>query len=91
MGFLLGYLGTQWFSDDVIGYESLVYVLPEYRGRSVYFGLMKQFVSWCKQAGCKQIYSGSSFDVETNMKVCILLSHLGFKQQGTSMYLQLGD
>lgn len=78
---MLGVVQQMWFSDALVGTELLVYVKPEHRGGITAMRLIKDFESYCKSRGCKEINVGSSAEISTDL-VKRLYQKLGYSECG---------
>ena len=77
-----------WFNNDVIAFEQVFYVQPEYRATRVPLLLIDAFVNWAKHMKADRIQSGTTTDIST--KGCVrLYEHFGFTQYGIMMDMEL--
>jgi len=81
VGMMIGVVQPMWFSDDLAGYELVLYTDPDHRGGMSAMRMVKDFESHCKKLGCKDINVGSSVDVCTDL-VNKFYSALGYKTCG---------
>lgn len=79
---------TDWFNDQVIAFEQVFYVCPEYRATRAPFLLLDSFISWAKHMNAGRIQCGTTTGINT--KGCIrLYQHFGFSEYGTVLDLEL--
>ncbi|WP_180182920.1 GNAT family N-acetyltransferase [Acinetobacter sp. YH01020] len=77
-----------WFNDDVIAFEQVFYVSPEYRSTQASFLLIDAFIAWSKNMGASRIQCGTTTGINT--RGCVrLYEHFGFKQYGTLLDMEL--
>ena len=77
-----------WFNDDVIAFEQVFYVQPEYRATRAPLLLIDAFVNWAKYMKADRIQSGTTTDIST--QGCVrLYEHFGFIQYGIMMDMEL--
>jgi len=65
MGFLLGGLTYEWFSDDLFAFDYSVYVVPHKRNGRVAIKFFKAFEQWALQKGAVAI----QLSISTNINV----------------------
>lgn len=83
-----GSIGKDWFNNQKIANEHVMYVLPEFRGTRAAFLLVQTFIGWSACMGANRIQCGTTTDVES--KGCIrLYEYFGFKQYGTVLDMEL--
>ena len=77
-----------WFNNDVIAFEQVFYISPEYRTSQASFLLIEAFIAWSKNMGASRIQCGTTTGINT--RGCIrLYEHFGFTQYGTVLDLEL--
>lgn len=81
VGALVGYISEFFFGHDLIASDSGWFILPEYRGSRSAVKLLKNFQTWAKANGAKEVAMGVSTDV-TPEKTGALLQKLGYKHVG---------
>lgn len=59
-GVLVGYVGEQWFSTDLTGHDTFLFVAPEYRGLGIGKALANAFIDWCRSMGAALVFLSSS-------------------------------
>lgn len=73
-----------WCSTDLVATELALYVEREHRGTLLGARLIKAYLAWARELGCKQITAGVSTGVNVD-KTTHLYQRLGFKQFGTQL------
>lgn len=58
VGMMAGSKRDQWYSDDVLAAEDLLYVAQENRGTRAAYLLMREFMRWADQIGAQHIRAG---------------------------------
>ncbi len=82
IGFIWGLVQDAWFSDSKTGFDLGLYILPEYRGRSMApVRLIKAFEDFCQSKGCFEITLSSSADIQ-EQKAFRLYEKLGYNKCG---------
>lgn len=77
-----------WFNNQVIAFEQVFYVVPEYRSTQSAFLLIDSFVSWAKHMNAGRVQCGTTTGINT--QGCIrLYNHFGFKEHGTLLDMEL--
>ncbi|OTG58830.1 GNAT family N-acetyltransferase [Acinetobacter sp. ANC 4204] len=77
-----------WFNNDVIAFEQVFYVQPEYRASRVPLFLIDAFVNWAKHMGASRIQCGTTTGINT--KGCLrLYERFGFREYGTLLDMEL--
>ena len=65
IGFIWGMVQEMWFSDCKTGSDLGLYILPEYRGKSMApIRLIRAFEDFCKSRGCVEIRLSSSASID---------------------------
>lgn len=85
---MIGVVQPMWFSDDLAGYELVLYVDPSHRGGLGAVRMIKDFEQYCLDRGCKDINVGSSVDVSTELTHGLYKS-LGYKTCGFVAHKEL--
>lgn len=65
IGFFLGGLTYEWFSDDLLGFDYSVYVVPAKRNGRAAIKLFKAFEAWAKAKGAIRMQAG----ITTNINI----------------------
>ena len=76
-----GYITQYYFSKDLVAHDFLMYVEPERRGGYTIVRLVKNFESWAKSMGAKEIRPGTSTGIKSEMSKK-LYEALGYKFTG---------
>lgn len=77
-----------WFNNDVIAFEQVFYVQPEYRASRAPLFLIDAFVNWAKHMGASRIQCGTTTGINT--KGCLrLYERFGFREYGTLLDMEL--
>lgn len=77
-----------WFNNQVIAFEQVFYVKPEYRGTPAALMLIDVFLSWSRQMGAGRVQCGTTTGINT--QGCIrLYNHFGFNEYGVLLDLEL--
>ena len=86
IGFIWGLVQDVWFSDCKTGSDLGLYILPEYRGKSMApIRLIRAFEDFCKSRGCVEIRLSSSASIDEE-KASRLYKMLEYKQCGFITY-----
>lgn len=67
VGFFIGIVQPLWFSEQKIGFDLALYILPEHRGGTYAIRLIKAFEAFCIEQGCVEINLSSSADISTEL------------------------
>lgn len=78
-GMMLGHVKAPWFSDDLVGYEEVLYIHPEYRTARRAGQMIDYWASWCHQNGAKMLRPSTSCGTFTADR---LYEHLGYTLVG---------
>ena len=76
-----GYIAQYYFSKDLVAHDCLMYVKPERRGGYTIVRLVKNFESWAKSMGAKEIRPSTSTGIKSEMSKK-LYEVLGYKSTG---------
>lgn len=81
IGFFLGGVNYEWFSDDLLGFDYSVYVIPEKRNGRTAIKLFKTFEAWAKSKGAVRIHVGitTNINIEGNRR---FYHFLGYQDSG---------
>lgn len=83
-----GSIGKDWFNNQKIAIDHVMYVLPEFRKTRAAYLLIKSFVDWAHLMNVDRIQCGTTTGVES--EGCIrLYEHFGFRQYGTVLDMEL--
>ncbi|MFD1259789.1 GNAT family N-acetyltransferase [Entomomonas asaccharolytica] len=63
IGYFLGGLTYEWFSDDLLGFDYSVYVVPAKRDGRAAIKLFKAFEDWAKAKGVVAIHVGITTNI----------------------------
>ena len=86
IGFIWGLVQDVWFSDCKTGFDLGLYILPEYRGKSMApVRLIKSFEEFCRSKNCYEISLSSSVKVN-DLTVSRLYEKLGYHECGFITY-----
>ena len=89
IGFIWGLVQDIWFSDCKTGFDLGLYLLPEYRGKSMApVRLVRAFEDFCKSKGCFEITFSSSASIDEE-KAFRLYEKLGYSKCGFITYKSL--
>jgi hypothetical protein len=81
-GFFIGFIQEFWFSKTNVGIDLALYILPEYRARTLCaVRLIKDFERFCLERNCKEINLSSSAQISENTALR-LYSRLGYNKTG---------
>lgn len=79
-----------WFNDDLIAFEQVFYVQPEYRTSRASYLLLDAFISWAKHMKANRIQCGTTTGINT--KGCLrLYERFGFREYGIVLDMELND
>ncbi len=88
VGGIAGSTTKDWFNDDLIAFEQVLYVEPEYRATRAALLLIEAFFEWSKSMNAQRIQSGTTTGIQT--KGCLrLYEQFGFREYGTLLDLEL--
>lgn len=80
-GVFFGHSDELWFSEELCGYDDLIYVLPEARGRMGSIRMLRAFEKWCREKGCSAVLVGVSSGVMVD-RTGALFERLGYGRLG---------
>lgn len=87
-GGFAGGIGKDWFNDQKIAFDYVLYVKPEHRKTRAAYMLVDGFIRWAQLSGASRIQVGTTTGVESDG--CIrLYRHFGLKQYGTLLDMEL--
>jgi len=92
-GWIVGMLGAgiqpHIFTDTLMSWDDLVYVLPQYRGTRAAQRLITVYIAWAQELGVKRenIYIGINAGINID-RTARFYHKLGFKRSGINMKLQ---
>jgi GNAT superfamily N-acetyltransferase len=81
IGAFVGGVAEFFFSHDKFGFDYLLYIRPEFRGSSAAYRLMLAAMTFCKNAGAKQLRFGVSTGINPE-EADRFYKKLGFQQSG---------
>jgi len=64
IGGFAGYASEHYFSPDVVASDIALFILPEHRGGTTAFRLIKAFCAWAKFRGAAMTFIGTTTGVE---------------------------
>lgn len=77
-----------WFNDQIIAFEQVFYICPQYRSTRASFLLIETFVNWAKHMNAGRMQCGTTTGINT--KGCLrLYERFGFREYGTLLDLEL--
>jgi len=79
-GVFFGHCGPLWFSEELCGFDDLLYVEPEARGSGA-ARMLRRFEVWCREKGCSAVLVGVSSGVMVG-RTGALLEKLGYGHLG---------
>jgi GNAT superfamily N-acetyltransferase len=79
-GVFFGHCGQLWFSEELCGFDDLLYVEPEARGSGA-ARMLRRFEAWCRKKGCSAVLVGVSSGVMVG-RTGALLEKLGYGHLG---------
>lgn len=86
VGFITGYVRAPYFSDDLVGCDSMFYLLPEHRHGITASKLISRWARWCKDNGAVQLKPVTSCGVFGAER---LYKALGFRPVGQTFVKDL--
>lgn len=87
-GGFAGGIGSDWFNQQKVAYDYVMYVQPKFRKTRAAYMLIKSFIGWSRLMGAHRIQCGTTTGVESN--ACIkLYKHFGFNEYGTVLDMEL--
>ena len=77
-----------WFNNQIIAFEQVFYIVPEYRSTQSALLLIDSFVSWAKHMNAGRVQCGTTTGINTDG--CVrLYKHFGFNEYGILLDLEL--
>lgn len=77
-----------WFNNQIIAFEQVFYVKPEYRSTRAALLLIDVFLNWSRQMGAGRVQCGTTTGINTES--CVrLYKHFGFNEYGILLDLEL--
>ena len=77
-----------WFNNQIIAFEQVFYIVPEYRLTQSALLLIDSFVSWAKHMNAGRVQCGTTTGINTDG--CVrLYKHFGFNEYGILLDLEL--
>jgi len=77
-GMILGYVNKLYFSKEKCLYENLLYVIPEKRGSSAAYKLVKSWEKFGQDKGARDVWAGVSTGINSK-KAKAFYNKLGFE------------
>lgn len=88
VGGFAGGISTDWYSDQKIAFDHVMYIKPDYRKDGLAKALVQSFVGWAVGMGASNICCGTSTMVNT--QDCIeLYKSLGFELSGAVLEMKV--
>lgn len=81
VGVFVGYMNDFWFSEAICGFDEVIFIDPDYRGRHGLSQLLARFEGWCSERGCAAVLVGVSSGVMLE-RTGKLLQLLGYDKVG---------
>ena len=81
VGIFTGYLSELWFSEALCGFDDVIYIDPDHRGRHGLSQMLSRFEDWCRERGCSAVLVGVSSGVMIE-RTGKLLQFLGYDKVG---------
>lgn len=66
-GMHIGFLQDYWFSDDIAGYDILLYISPNKRGGMSAVRLIKAFEQWAFSRGAIEVRPGTTIGISADV------------------------
>ncbi|MEN8419336.1 GNAT family N-acetyltransferase [Acinetobacter baumannii] len=87
-GGFAGGIGKDWFNNQKIAFDYVMYVKPDFRKTRVAYMLVTAFINWAKILKADRIQCGTTTGVES--LGCIrLYKHFGLREYGTVLDMEL--
>lgn len=80
-GMIVGFVAPHYFTEALIAADLLCYVLPENRGGTYGYRLIKKFEQWAYERGASIVTLGITTGVTTE-RTASLYKKLGYQQSG---------
>lgn len=80
-GMIVGFVSQHYFTEAIIAADLLCYVIPEKRGGTHGYRLVKAFEQWAQEQGASMVTLGITTGIKTN-RTASLYKKLGYKQSG---------
>lgn len=91
IGGIFGFVQQPWFSEEKVGFDLGLYILPEYRGKSMApIRLIKAFEDYCHAQGCSEVTLSSSAGVREN-NALRLYEKIGYEKCGFISYKNISS
>lgn len=82
VGIMGGYIAEHFFSDDLLAYDQIIYVAPEFRHTRAALLLMDSFMKWAESKSVRTVLVSTSSGSEHAEKAGRFLRHYGLKKIG---------
>jgi GNAT superfamily N-acetyltransferase len=86
IGMMGGMLQQDFFFDEIMASDYVLYVKPEYRGQEAGFLMAREFITWAKAHQVKQIHVGINSGINHEHTVNFY-ERMGFRINGFNMIL----
>jgi len=80
VGVFVGVIGAHFFGEDTVGYDRVLFVIPEHRGLGGVL-LIREYVRRAKALGVRDIHLGTSTGI-AEARMLALCEKLGFSRIG---------
>lgn len=81
IAFMVGAVSETFLNEERNAYEKALFVLPEHRGGSVAFRLVRNFEAWAIECGAVKIWLGQSVG-QNQDSTLRFFERLGYQRQG---------
>ena len=81
VGVFVGHIDDFWFSESVCGFDDVIYIDPDHRGRLGLSQMLSRFEDWCRERGCAAVLVGVSSGVMIE-RTGKMLKFLGYDKVG---------
>lgn len=88
VGFMFGAASSSWHTPEIHAYEMTLYIVPEKRGSSLAFRMVKMFEDMSRQRNAVRIHVGSSVGIDDE-GVTRLYEALGYSRKSSSLTKEL--
>jgi len=86
IGLMAGSLVQPAFSLDLMASDFLLYVLPQHRGGTAAFSLVRNYVDWARRGGAKIISVGVTAGINNDAAIAFYRA-MGFRESGVQMMM----
>lgn len=81
VGVFVGHIDSFWFSESACGFDDVIYIDIDHRGRHGLSQMLARFEGWCRERGCTAVLVGVSSGVMIE-RTGKLLGFLGYDKVG---------